>query len=83
MTHVSTVNKLNYVEDSVLNDNYYFAQYLTMGALVNRRIGLMRTDRNAVQRAVLRAGAVVGTLVDCASDRHVAMGFIHEKDLLF
>lgn len=31
MTHVSTVNKLNYVEDSVLNDNYYFAQYLTMG----------------------------------------------------
>ena len=43
----------------------------------------MRTDRNAVQRAVLRAGAVVGTLIDCASDRHVAMGFIHEKDLLF
>ena len=43
----------------------------------------MRADRNAVQRAVLRAGAVVATLIDCASDRHVAMGFIHEKDLLF
>ena len=38
MTHVSTVNKLNYVEDSVLNDNYYFAQYLTMGIFIFRGV---------------------------------------------
>lgn len=82
MTHVSTVNKLNYVEDSVLNDNYYFAQYLTMGTLVNCRIGFMRADRNAVKRAILRASAVVCTLIDCAADCLIAMGFIHEKDLL-
>ena len=54
-----------------------------MGTLVNCRIGFMRADRNAVKRAILRASAVVCTLIDCATDCLIAMGFIHEKDLFF
>ena len=52
-------------------------------ALVHRRVGLVRAYRDAVERTVLRACAVVGALVNRAADRLVAMGFIHEKDLLF
>lgn len=79
MTHVSTVNKLNFVEDSVLNDNYYFAQYLTMGALVDRGIGLVGADGNAVERAVLCAVTMVGALADRTADRLVALGMVHDK----
>ena len=43
----------------------------------------MRADRNAVKRAILRAGAVACTLIDCAAYCLIAMGFIHEKDLFF
>lgn len=77
MTHVSTVNKLNYVEDSVLNDNYYFAQYLTMGALVYCRICFMRTNGNAVQRAVFCAVAMVCALRNGAADRLIALRMVH------
>lgn len=79
MTHVSTVNKLNYVEDSVLNDNYYFAQYLTMGALVYRRVGLVGAHGDAIERAVLRAVTMVGALADRAADRLVALSMVHDK----
>lgn len=82
MTHVSTVNKLNYVEDSVLNDNYFFAQYLTMGALVNSRICLVRTYRDAVQCAVFRTVAMICALRNGAADRLIALRVIHGFDLL-
>ena len=82
MTHVSTVNKLNYVEDSVLNDNYYFAQYLTMGALVNGRVCLMRNYRDAVQCAVFRAVTMICALRNSAADRLIALRMIHGFDLL-
>ena len=52
-------------------------------ALIHRRVGLVRAYRDAVERTVLRACAVVGALVNRAADCLVAMGFIHEKDLLF
>lgn len=82
MTHVSTVNKLNYVEDSVLNDNYYFAQYLTTGALIDRRVCFVRTYRDAVQRAVFRAVAMICALRNGAADCLIALRLIHGFDLL-
>ena len=56
---------------------------LAVRALVDGRAGLMRTDRDGVQRAVCRVGTVVGTLVYRAADCLIAVGFIHENDLLF
>lgn len=70
------------VDDSALNDNYYFAQYLTMGALVDCRVCLVRAYRDAVQRAVFRAVTVICALRNSAADRLIALRVIHRFDLL-
>jgi hypothetical protein len=54
-----------------------------VGALVNRRAGLVRADGDRVQRAVFCVIAVVCTLLNRAADCLVALRTIHEKDLLF
>ena len=55
---------------------------LAVGALVDRRVGLMRAYRNAVQRAVFRAVTVICTLRNRAADRLIALRMIHGFDLL-
>ena len=53
-----------------------------VGALVDRRVGLMRAYRNAVQRAVFRAVTVICTLRNRAADCLIALRMIHGFDLL-
>lgn len=55
---------------------------LAVGALVNGRVCLMRTYRDAVQCAVFRAVAMVCTLGNSAANRLIALRMVHGFDLL-
>ena len=55
----------------------------TVGALFDRRIGLVRADLNALQRAVILASAVMLALGNRAFDRTICAAMtIHCSDLL-
>ena len=55
---------------------------LAVGALLHGRIGLVRADLNAVQRAIVLGAAVMLALRDRASDAMVRVA-VHVSDLLF
>ena len=53
-----------------------------VGALLHGRIGLVRADLNAVQRAIVLGAAVMLALRDRAPDAMVRVA-VHVSDLLF
>ena len=55
---------------------------LAVSALINSWICLVRTYRDAVQRAVFRAVAMICALRNGAADRLIALRVIHGFDLL-
>ena len=52
---------------------------LAVRALVDRGIGLVGADGNAVERAVFCAVTMVGALADRAADRLITLSMVHEK----
>lgn len=55
---------------------------LAVGALINGRVCLMRTYRDAVQCAVFRTVTMICALRNSAADRLIALRMIHGLDLL-
>ena len=58
------------------------AEGLTVGALVHGRVHFMGTNQNMIQRAVVLALAVMGTLMDGTLDTLVCVA-IHNVILLY
>ena len=53
-----------------------------IGALIHRRIGLVRANADAVERAIRAAGAVVLALLNAALDAMIFLGTSHDGSLL-